>query len=72
MVELSHRDHAIRIIRTPSADEVMLAIEVHFSQSATLTSYRRVDDPEAAEQTAIDDAIALVDRVIEAAPRVPS
>lgn len=65
MLELFHRDHAIRITRTPSGGEMMLAIEVQFSQRATLTSYRRISEADS-EEAALKDAIALVNRVIDA------
>ena len=66
MLELRHRDHAIRITRMPQAGGLVLAIEVQFSHRATLTSYRRISDADDAEQAAVHDAIALVNRVIDA------
>ena len=66
MLELRHRDHAIRITRMPQAGGLVLAIEVQFSHRATLTSYRRISDADDADQAAVHDAIALVNRVIDA------
>ena len=67
MLELCHRDHPIRITRTAFSGEVMVAVEVHFSEQATLTSYRRMSEADDAETIALMDAIALVDGIVDGA-----
>ena len=67
MLELCHRDHPIRISRTPVAGEVMVSVEVHFSERAMLTSYRRMHECDDAEAIALMEAIALVDGIVDGA-----